>query len=431
MLLRLELRLSILIGSGGGMTAWLLSWNPKNWEWDTFFRERAITASGRPVEDTWSCANSAAAKGDTVYLVRTGDEPRGIIARGVITQNPFEKAHYDPARAAKGETRQVVGINFDDIRDPDQDEFLSIQTLENDIDREQTWTPQSSGIAINERAAKELESRWQQLPKPDVKPIGVILPQDIRVLGKYETASQGAWKNMPQVDKAAYLRIHRGLEQILVTTFENLSSDFLLDNCLTLGFSPTGGVRGNRPKDLWCAVFPRGAEAYMPQVYLIISHRGVELGYAAANHPIDFSNQDFKLKLKQLAPRIFDALPSPTSTDVHQLSEKLSDQTGWYFRQKTRLQPKENDFGQLENLLSFLKSAEGSDLLIPFLVRTNDAKVEQLLDRSADHFCDEVCCCQPASKLRRRLRCPSNSKRCFRATPLLAVATQIRLTVQS
>jgi hypothetical protein len=67
----------------------------------------------------------------------------------------------------------------------------------------------------------------------------------------------------------------------------------------------------------------------MPQVYLIISHRGIELGYAAAIHPSDFSNQDFKLKLKQLAPRIFDALPASTSTDVHQLSEKLSDQTGF------------------------------------------------------------------------------------------------------
>jgi hypothetical protein len=93
--------------------------------------------------------------------------------------------------------------------------------------------------------------------------------------------------------------------------------------------------------------------------HVIISHRGTELGYAAAIHSSDFSNQDFKRKLKQLAPLIFDALPDPTSTDAHQLSEKLSQQAGWYFRQKTRLQPKENDFGRLEDLLSFLKSADG------------------------------------------------------------------------
>ena len=341
------------------MTAWLLSWNPKNWEWSTFYRDRATTASGQPVKERWRCANSAATKGDTTYLVRTGEEPRGIIARGIITQNPFEAPHYHPERAAEGETTQFIGINFDDIRDPAQDDFLSIQTLENEIDRNQTWNPQSSGIAINDAAAAELERRWPQLRKPHIKPIGVILPEDVRVLGKYEHAAQGAWMTMPEADKKAYLRIHSGLQQILASTLDTLPAEFSLDKCLTLGFNPTGGVRGNRPKDLWCAIFPRNADAYMPQVYLIISHRGAELGYAAATHPSDFSNQDFKRKLKQLAPRIFDALPDPTSTDAHQLSEKLSQQTGWYFRQKTRLQPKESDFGRLEDLLSFLKSAEG------------------------------------------------------------------------
>jgi MrcB-like, N-terminal domain/AAA domain (dynein-related subfamily) len=341
------------------MTAWLLNWNPKNWDWTNFYRDRAITASGQSIQDTWSCANSAAAKGDTIYLVRTGDDPRGIIARGLVTQNPFEAPHFDPARAEKGETRQVVGVNFDDIRDPNQDEYLPIQILEDEVDHEQTWTPQSSGIRISDAAAKELENRWLQSKKPTVRPLGAILPEDVRVLGRYEHAAQGAWMNMPEADKNAYLRIHRSLEQILASTRAELSSELSLDQCLTLGFSPTGGGRGNRPKDLWCAIFPRDAEAYMPQVYLIISHRGVELGYAAAIHPSDFSNQDFKRKLKQLAPRIFDALPDPTSTEVHELSKKIAEQPGWYFRQKTRLQPNENDFGRLEDLLSFLKSAEG------------------------------------------------------------------------
>jgi hypothetical protein len=341
------------------MTAWLLSWNPKNWEWGTFFRDRATAASGQPVSETWRCANGTATKGDTVYLVRTGEEPRGVIARGMITQNPFEAPHYDPARSAEGEKIQVVGIKFDDIRDPTQDDFLSMQTLEDAVDRDQTWNPQSSGIAINNAAAEQLERRWSQLRKPNIKSIGVISSEDVRVLGKYEHAAQGAWVTMPEEDKKAYFRIHSVLQQILASTFEALPVEFSLDKCSTLGFSTSGGVRGNRPKDLWCAIFPRGAEAYMPQVYLIISHRGAELGYAAAIHPSDFSNQEFKRKLKQLAPRIFDALPDPTSTDVHQLSEKLIQQAGWYFRQKTRLQPNENDFGRLEDLISFLKSPDG------------------------------------------------------------------------
>ena len=51
------------------MTAWLLNWNPKNWDWGNFYRDRQIAASGQSIEDTWSCANSAAAKGDAILTV--------------------------------------------------------------------------------------------------------------------------------------------------------------------------------------------------------------------------------------------------------------------------------------------------------------------------------------------------------------------------
>jgi hypothetical protein len=183
---------------------------------------------------------------------------------------------------------------------------------------------------------------------------------DLHVLSRYEHAGQGAWTTMPEADKEAYRKIHARLEQILAGTLSAFPGASSLDKCVTLGFNPTGGVRGNRPKDLWCAIFPRGAEAYMPQVYLIVSHRGIELGYAAAIHPRDFSDQAFKAKLKSLAPRIFHALPDPTSDAARELSAELVRQGHWYFRRKTRLSPKENDFGGLSDLLSFLKSAEGT-----------------------------------------------------------------------
>lgn len=182
---------------------------------------------------------------------------------------------------------------------------------------------------------------------------------EFRILSQYQFAGQGAWTTMPEVDKSAYLKVHNRLEQILSATLEALPAGSSFDKSLTLGFRPVGGVRGNRPKDLWCAIFPRDAEAYMPQVYLIVSHRGVELGYAAAIHPKDFSDQAFKNKLKSLAPRIFEALPGPTSEAAQELSVELAKQGGWYFRRKTRLTPKENDFPGLGDLLSFLKSTEG------------------------------------------------------------------------
>jgi MrcB-like, N-terminal domain len=96
----------------------------------------------------------------------------------------------------------------------------------------------------------------------------------------------------------------------------------------------------------------------MPQIYLITSHRGIELGYAAAIHPRDFSDQAFRHKLRSLAPRIFDSLPDPKSATAQQLSDELARQGGWYYRKKTRLTPNESDFPSLEALLSFLKAPE-------------------------------------------------------------------------
>jgi hypothetical protein len=188
------------------------------------------------------------------------------------------------------------------------------------------------------------------------EPFGI---KELQVLSRYEQAGQGAWTTMPEADKEAYRKVHNRLDQILATTLRAFPGASFLDKCATLGFNTSGGVRGNRPKDLWSALFPRGAEAYMPQVYLITSHRGIELGYAAAIHQRDFSDQAFKAKLRSLAPRIFDALPGPTSDPVRRLSAELAQRGGWYFRRKTRLLPKENDFGSLSDLLIFLKSTEG------------------------------------------------------------------------
>ena len=349
------------VGWAIDMTSWLLSWNPKNWDWRTFKQDRATTASGGIVNDTWSCANGSAVKGDDVYLVRIGEEPKGIIARGKITEGPHQAPHYDPSRAAAGEQIQKVGVAFNDVRDPDQDEFIQFDILWNEVDPNQTWAPQSSGIALSDLAANKLQTLWSSLPKTTNSQFKNIFTEDCRTLSKYEHAGQGSWTAMPAADKRVYIKIYNLLERIVINTLSDLSLQDTFDTCSTLGFKLSSGVRGNRPKDLWCAIFPRGAEAYMPQVYVIVSHRGVELGYAAAIHARDFTDATFKRKLKILAPQIFDVLPNATSDVIRDLSLELARQGGWYLRRKTRLTPRENDFDTVEGLVSFLKSPEGKE----------------------------------------------------------------------
>jgi 5-methylcytosine-specific restriction protein B len=57
-------------------------------------------------------------EGHTVYLVRVGVPPRGIVARGTGLKAPYEAPHYDPARAKAADTAYYVDVEFNGVRMP-------------------------------------------------------------------------------------------------------------------------------------------------------------------------------------------------------------------------------------------------------------------------------------------------------------------------
>src|SRR4051794_13810876 len=109
----------------------------------------------------------------------------------------------------------------------------------------------------------------------------IITGDDCRTFERYQDTKASSWAAVPEADKAVYRKVHQRLGQVVSEALAANGPGEGFSTCLTLGFSPSGGVRGSRPKDLWCAVFPHDAPAYVPQVYLIVSHRGAELGFAA------------------------------------------------------------------------------------------------------------------------------------------------------
>jgi len=149
--------------------AWLLSWNPRRWDWTTFAQDRLKTMGGEAVTSRWSCRNGKALPGDRVFLVRLGEEPRGVIARGKAISKPDETPHFDPVRAAAGDKQLSIEVEFDDIRDPQQDAFLSATDLGR-LPGGQHWTPESSGIEIGPGTLPALEEAWRRLPRPNAVP---------------------------------------------------------------------------------------------------------------------------------------------------------------------------------------------------------------------------------------------------------------------
>ena len=149
---------------------WLLNWNPNIWPWETLAEERAATHEGKTVTHKWRCANHQAMVGDMVYLVRTGVEPKGIIATGNIVTASYEDVFQDEPEASEGKTRWYVDVSFSRIQDPkSNDPYLTSEDLKSITIDNQVWFPQASGIEIKQRSAGILKKKWDEMLKTEGK----------------------------------------------------------------------------------------------------------------------------------------------------------------------------------------------------------------------------------------------------------------------
>lgn len=138
-------------------TTYLLTWNPNNWHWDNLEDEVRVTASGRPVDEQWSCGNTKRIRiGDRLFLLRQGVEPKGIMAAGWATSACYEGPHWDAERRSRGDTALRVDVRFDRILNPDYDDILPLEKLHGGPLGSVNWFTPASGIQIRQ-GAEDLE----------------------------------------------------------------------------------------------------------------------------------------------------------------------------------------------------------------------------------------------------------------------------------
>jgi hypothetical protein len=178
--------------------------------------------------------------------------------------------------------------------------------------------------------------------------------------GRYRS-QQIRWENLPDKDRATFVEVQEYLKQIAEFSKRSSLAPDAFSVVTTSGFHPAAGIRGAMPKDLWVSVINVNSEPYvgMPQIYAIFSSRGVELGFAAAIHPNDFSNTEIKRKLRNVAPRLFAGFPSAENNLTHSIQTAMDDQGYWYIRDRTRAEPKQSEFNSLPDLINDLKSPSG------------------------------------------------------------------------
>jgi hypothetical protein len=186
---------------------------------------------------------------------------------------------------------------------------------------------------------------------------------DIELIAQSRTKAN--YKEISSEEQGAYEKVHVELGRLAEVSVEALGGKAEFNSKLTASFTPKAGVMGGLPKDLWFAAFNRrNADAFvaMPQVFAIVSARGIEVGLAAAIHPSDFSRREFKDRVRKAAPRIFSLFPEPGSPTAMKLAESIrASGTKWFYQKKARLDPSDQQLASLDARLRFLKSEEGAN----------------------------------------------------------------------
>ena len=136
------------------MNTYLITWKPSRWTWDMSNTISTLREQGF-VDLTWSCGNTKRIQpNDRVFLLKQGDEPRGIIASGNTLTAPYYDKHWDENRDSQA---LYIDVRFDSIVDPEIDGLLPLSILLDDPTITVNWnTPhrefpsrQSLPLALN------------------------------------------------------------------------------------------------------------------------------------------------------------------------------------------------------------------------------------------------------------------------------------------
>src|SRR4051812_44850440 len=91
--------------------AYLLSWNPTKWNWTDLDQAIAAVNETGHYDTDWTCGNTRnIPAGSRFYLIRLGQEPKGLVGSGVILTEPLEGLHW-----ASGKAAQRVHVRFDSL----------------------------------------------------------------------------------------------------------------------------------------------------------------------------------------------------------------------------------------------------------------------------------------------------------------------------
>jgi hypothetical protein len=192
-------------------------------------------------------------------------------------------------------------------------------------------------------------------------------PEAFDVFAKWRDAPTNAFgsKNNPGIiseqDKSRYNLIFDELMKAAEVAKASLVEVDTIE-LKSMNYSHQYGSRGHRPVDVWVSLCGAGSEdfARMPQVYMIASERGLELGFAISINEDDYHDPKIKSRNRSIVPLINRKLPNQSDARALTLVRELEAGGGWYFNTKARLAPGDDGFaawGSLSEMFEAIKSS--------------------------------------------------------------------------
>lgn len=148
------------IGQSMGRT-FLITWNPRKFRWSELPAALEELAANGTFEMGWSVGNRTDLPvGSRMYLMRLGEEPKGLVGSGWSMTLPMTMSHWSEEQAALGRTAQSVTVEFDSLS---EDPVLPLsELLDGDLRPFRSWTPQAGGVEIPPSIARVLDASWQR-----------------------------------------------------------------------------------------------------------------------------------------------------------------------------------------------------------------------------------------------------------------------------
>ena len=187
-------------------------------------------------------------------------------------------------------------------------------------------------------------------------------PEDFLVFDTYKSAEGHAFSKgiVSEDDKDRYFRVFEYLRDAVAGAIQRTTAPETLDvwNCR---FARKGGVQGQRPVDLWASIINRDSDAFskFPQIYVIASEKGVEVGFSVTIHEDDYFNSELKRKNRSIIPIINSKLPPSDSPVVGRIQAALTAEPGWKYGEKARQGPI-SSFVSFPQVIDHLKSGRGT-----------------------------------------------------------------------